>query len=107
MLAHHLLGSLALLRLALLFWQWWVARRFMEANDLEVGDLNPGVTVLKPVKGLDSKSEECFRSRLQQSYDGSHQVLFCAEKDDPAEAVIERLSRWEMEVVLSPYMTTC
>lgn len=52
----------------------------------------PGVSILKPVRGLDPDVELAFRSQLQQEYAGAYEVLFGVhDPRDPAVEVIDRL----------------
>lgn len=54
----------------------------------------PGVTILKPVKGMDEGSYENFASFCRQNYTGPLQLLFAvASADDPAIPVIRQLQR--------------
>ena len=51
-----------------------------------------GVTILKPVKGMDEGSYENFASFCCQDFAGSLQLIFCvAASDDPAIPVIRQL----------------
>ncbi len=51
-----------------------------------------GVSILKPVKGLDPGMYEAFRSHCQQIYDGEYELIFGAGSvDDPAVEAVERL----------------
>jgi ceramide glucosyltransferase len=66
----------------------------------------PGITVLKPLKGLGALSKECLASFLTQSYQ-PFQVLFgVREADDPVVALLEELQqaypRCDIEVVVCP-----
>jgi len=107
---HGILGTLALLSLALTLWQWLAARRFplhQRSADLRIGAnqsatqssapnrssaLQPAVTLLKPLKGCDANTEECLRSWLTQDYAGEVQALFAVGgADDPACAVVKKL----------------
>ena len=52
----------------------------------------PGVSIIKPTKGVDQSAFENFRSFCQQEYGGDHELLFCVEEpSDPAVPVIHRL----------------
>jgi ceramide glucosyltransferase len=52
----------------------------------------PGVSILKPVKGLDAGMYEAFRSHCKQTYAGEYELIFGAgSMDDPAVAAVERL----------------
>jgi ceramide glucosyltransferase len=101
-------GILAGLSLALLLWQWLAARRFPlhERNaELLIGSklkdrnaphrssaLPPAVTLLKPVIGCDTHTENCLRSWLAQDYTGEIQTLFgVASLDDPVCAIVSQL----------------
>lgn len=79
-----ILGSLALLSLALTFWQWLVAKRFPLHRRVSNCRHTPAVTVLKPLKGCDAETAHCLRSWLEQEYSGTVQVLFgVASAADP------------------------
>lgn len=65
-----------------------------------------GITVFKPVKGLDLESRECFKSFLMQNYH-PYQVLFgVADPGDPVLPLLEELrkaaSPGQVEVILCP-----
>jgi len=52
----------------------------------------PPVTILKPVKGIDSRMYAGFVSHCRQDYAGEFEILFgVSSMDDPAVAEIERL----------------
>ena len=86
-------GGLVYMLLAL-----WGARdfghylsRMAEANAKGAG-FTPDVTILKPVKGVDSHMHAGFVSHCQQQYAGNFEILFgVSSMDDPAVADIERL----------------
>jgi len=113
-----ILGSLALLSLALMLWQWLAARRFplhqrsalapnvgqcvspalprvlsgYGAGETHCPTLAPGLTLLKPLKGCDAFTEDCLRSWFAQQYPGPVQILFgIASADDPAGEVVRKL----------------
>src|SRR5204863_9710287 len=77
-------SALALLSLALLLWQWRVARQFplhQRSAGLRPG---PAVTLLKPLKGCDAETEACLRSWFVQEYTAPIQILFgVASPEDP------------------------
>ncbi|HSH94732.1 MAG TPA: glycosyltransferase [Roseimicrobium sp.] len=84
-----ILSALTALSLVLVLWQWWVARRFPLHQRLPSTPFAPAVTLLKPVKGCDPESAECFRSWFRQSYSGPVQILFgVASETDPVCPVI-------------------
>jgi ceramide glucosyltransferase len=99
-------GALALLSLALTLWQWLVARRFplhqrvpqpstLRSNAPEDGstlNLQPPVTLLKPLKGCDAFTEDCLRSWFTQHYTGAMQILFSvAAAEDPVCGIVHKL----------------
>ncbi|BFZ57560.1 Ceramide glucosyltransferase [Savitreella phatthalungensis] len=50
--------------------------------------LTPGVTIIRPMKGLDPKLAECLRSCFLQDYSGPIEIILAvASADDPAAAV--------------------
>ncbi len=66
----------------------------------------PGITVFKPVKGLEPATTDCLRSFLAQEYT-PYQVLFgVADEDDPALPVLRELANRtdspEVQVVVCP-----
>ncbi|MEO8427173.1 MAG: ceramide glucosyltransferase [Verrucomicrobiota bacterium] len=92
MVLNLILGSLALLSLALTFWQWIVARHFRLHQRISDNPDTPAVTALKPLKGLETETEECLRSWFKQTYDGPIQLLFgVANAEDPVCATVQQL----------------
>jgi ceramide glucosyltransferase len=66
----------------------------------------PGITVLKPVKGLDQESRQCLQSFLTQDYQ-PYQVLFgVADPFDPVVPLLEELRReappGRLEIIFCP-----
>jgi ceramide glucosyltransferase len=56
--------------------------------------VSPPVTILKPVKGIDSRMYAGFASHCRQDYTGEFELLFgVSSMDDPAVPEIERLRR--------------
>ncbi len=87
-----ILGFLSLLSLALLLWQWVVARRFPLHQRVASPSFTPAVTLLKPLKGCDETTEDCLRSWLTQQYCGQVQILFAvASAEDPVCKVVRDL----------------
>ncbi len=87
-----ILGSLALLSLALTLWQWTVARRFPLHQRVKEHPLPPAATLLKPLKSCDKATEDCLRSWFEQDYTGRVQILFgVASAEDSACAVVRKL----------------
>ena len=95
MILNLILGSLALLSLALTLWQWLVARRFpLHQRVPQPSPLTPqpSVTLLKPLKGCDTATEDCLRSWFAQQYAGSTQILFgVADGEDPVCGIVRKL----------------
>src|SRR5579862_4843014 len=73
----------------------FVRRRAAGSNGAGVAEFAPGVSVLKPVKGLDPGMYEAFASHCRQEYAGEYELLFgVSSLSDPAEAaVIEAIDR--------------
>jgi ceramide glucosyltransferase len=69
----------------------WSARAFLRRREPSTG-FAPGVSILKPVKGLDPEMYEAFASHCRQEYAGEYEILFGASSmDDPAVPAIKRL----------------
>jgi ceramide glucosyltransferase len=86
------LASLAALSLVLTIWQVAVAARFpLHRRRLEVG-FQPGITILKPLKGCDDATAACLGSWLTPEYQGPIQVLFgVTSLEDPVCLIVQRL----------------
>ena len=70
----------------------WCARQFFNKKTSSLNGPEAGITVLKPVKGMDEGSYDNFASFCLQQYDGPVQLLFCAASaDDPVIPVIQQL----------------
>lgn len=94
MLLNMIFGSLAILSLGLLLWQWFAGRRFPLHARAADRSFAPGITLLKPLKGCDAGTEDCLRSWLTQEYAGATQVLFgVAATEDPVCDVVRKLLR--------------
>jgi ceramide glucosyltransferase len=55
--------------------------------------ISPGVSVLKPLRGLDSRTYEAFVSQVQQEYPAFEILFGVRDEDDPAAAEVRRLLR--------------
>jgi ceramide glucosyltransferase len=51
----------------------------------------PGVSILRPLKGLDTQLQECLESAFQQNYPQFEILLSVAEEEDPAAEVARTL----------------
>ncbi len=92
MIAFVVLGMLALLSGFLVLWQWWVAVHFPLHQVLPPRETAPGITLLKPLKGVDEYTSECLMSWLQQDYPGPVQMLCgVASRVDPVCDIVRRL----------------
>jgi ceramide glucosyltransferase len=71
----------------------WSARAFQRQLRRPLRDFQPGVSILKPVKGLDPEMYASFASHCQQQYQGPYEILFgVSSMADPAVTAIERLT---------------
>lgn len=69
----------------------WSGRSFIRRRMAKT-DFAPGVSILKPLKGLDPGMVEAFASHCRQDYSGEYELLFgVSSMDDPAVAAVERL----------------
>ena len=92
MLLHLILAALALLSLAITLWQWLAARRFPLHQRAADTSFAPGVTLLKPLKGLDPETRGCLESWFQQDYRSPVQLLFgVASVEDPVCELVRKL----------------
>lgn len=85
----------------------WSARAFQHQWRLALPEFEPGVSVLKPVKGLDPEMYASFASHCLQDYRGPYEILFgVSSLDDPAVAAIQQLQAEfpgrEIRLVLCP-----
>jgi ceramide glucosyltransferase len=86
------LAILALLSVALVFWQWWAAARHPVDRRTKVTPGHTPVSILKPLKGCDAETEACLVSWLNLTPLGATQFLFgVPDPQDPACALVERL----------------
>ncbi len=87
-----ILAIFAALSLLLTLWQWVVAWRFPLHHRVDDQRFTPEVTLLKPLKGLDTNTIECLSSWLKQNYPGQIQVLFgVASSEDPVCPTVHQL----------------
>lgn len=85
-------GSLSLLSLALVVWQWIAASRFPLHKRQSQPSLQTPMTLLKSLKGCDEHTEACLRSWFEQDYPGALQILMAvASADDPVCDIVRNL----------------
>jgi len=88
----NILGALAALSCAILFWQWLAAQRFPLHQKNSDKNFSPGISILKPLKGCDATTRESLQSWLGQKYAGPVEILFgVASEDDPAAEIVRQL----------------
>lgn len=69
----------------------WSARSFLRRPRVRP-DFAPGVSILKPLRGIDPSMAEAFASHCRQQYSGEYEILFgVSSMDDPAAAVVRDL----------------
>jgi ceramide glucosyltransferase len=87
----------------------WSARSFQHHLRKPLPDFEPGVSILKPVKGLDPEMYASFTSHCVQQYQGTYEILFgVSSMADPAVAAIEKLKteypERDIRLVLCPQL---
>jgi ceramide glucosyltransferase len=88
----YILATFTIISLVLTLWQWLVATSFPLHKRSGSTPFTPSVSILKPIKGVDSQTAECLRSWCAQDYSGMRQLLFgVASEDDPACPVVRAL----------------
>jgi hypothetical protein len=86
------LAALALLSLALAFWQWLAARRFPLHRRAADFSFAPAITLLKPLKGCNTTTAASLQSWFDQNYSGQIQILFgVADAGDPVCQIVREL----------------
>ena len=87
----------AMAPLAFYLFSAWAAWRFFRVSRHRAvspaSDITPGVSILKPLKGLDRGAYENFASFCRQDYP-QYEILFAvSDEDDPAVPEVRRLMR--------------
>jgi ceramide glucosyltransferase len=89
---NSIFAALAVLSIALIFWQYVAARKFPLHRRIADPAFTPAITILKPLKGCDATTEESLQSWLSQDYRGVVQFLFgVASADDPVCGLVREL----------------
>ncbi|HKR27268.1 MAG TPA: glycosyltransferase, partial [Acidobacteriaceae bacterium] len=71
----------------------WSARAFLRRRRFPAG-FAPGVSILKPLRGVDPGMYEAFASHCRQQYAGEYEMLFgVSSLDDPAVELVRRLEQ--------------
>lgn len=101
-----LIYSLISLWCALKYFKGHGSRVKGQEKDFEL-PLPPGVSIMKPVKGMDEDSYDNFASFCSQNYGGDLELVFAvASPDDPAITVIRQLmedfSQHGIKLVINP-----
>ncbi|MHB8120741.1 MAG: bacteriohopanetetrol glucosamine biosynthesis glycosyltransferase HpnI [Desulfuromonadaceae bacterium] len=86
---------------------WCAAKYFKGQEKQDQGSRAKGISILKPVKGMDGDSYDNFASFCCQEYPGDVQIIFAvASPDDPVVAVIRHLmadcSNHDISLVINP-----
>lgn len=69
----------------------WSARAFLRRPRFPAG-FAPGVSILKPLRGVDPGMYEAFACHCRQEYSGEYELLFgVSSLDDPAVELVRRL----------------
>lgn len=70
-------------------------------------DCTEGVTILRPLKGIDTDMELCLESSFHQIYKGPFEIIFCVESEGDAaiavaNSLIQRYPDVDARVLVSP-----
>jgi ceramide glucosyltransferase len=71
----------------------WSARRFQRTSGLSQPAFTPPVSILKPLRGVDPRMYESFRSHCVQDYPEYEIIFGVSEPDDPAVEGVQQLIR--------------
>ncbi|HTR41464.1 MAG TPA: glycosyltransferase [Pseudomonadales bacterium] len=91
-LLNSIFAALAVLSLALSFWQYIAARKFPLHGRIADPAFSPAISVLKPLKGCDATTADSLVTWFNQDYPGAVQILFgVANADDPVCGLVREL----------------
>ena len=93
-LLNFIFAALAALSLALVFWQFFAAKKFPLHQRISDASFSPAISLLKPLKGCDSTISDSLQSWFNQNYTGQIQILFgVASADDPVCDIVRDLMK--------------
>jgi ceramide glucosyltransferase len=91
-LLNFIFAALAVLSVAIAFWQFSAARKFPLHQRIADPAFAPAISLLKPLKGCDATTGDSLQSWFSQSYAGPVQILFgVASADDPVCNLVQEL----------------
>lgn len=91
-LLHGSLITLVAVSLLLTLWQWLAGFQFPLHRRERSQKFNPGISVLKPLKGADTETKTCLRSWFEQDYSGPFELLLgTASPNDPVCEIVREL----------------
>jgi ceramide glucosyltransferase len=92
MLLNFIFAALAVLSVALTFWQFFAARKFPLHQRIADPAFSPAISLLKPLKGCDDTTAASLETWFNQNYAGATQILFgVANADDPVCKLVHEL----------------
>jgi ceramide glucosyltransferase len=98
-LLNFIFAALAILSLALMFWQFFAARKFPLHQRIVDPAFLPAISLLKPLKGCDATTSDSLQSWFSQNYAGPVQILFgVASSDDPVCGLVRELLQKNQKV---------
>ena len=82
------------------------ARTFLRARKSDSTAFSPGVSILKPLRGVDPEMYESFRSHCALDYPEYEIIFGVNDRDDPAVEAVQRLMaefpRQRIQMVVCP-----